>query len=857
MPFAIPMLVGAGATAMGIGTIGSALLSAGASFGLAYLAKRMTPEPRESTRVRYGARLSLRLDPNDERDVILGRAATAGSLKYHHKYGPNGNDYIQLVYALADHECDGLEEIWVDGKKCTFGDDVTSGGTTGVKVTEFNNLMWVRFHSGALDQAADADLVAKGGTRWTSTERGAGVCYVRVTMLYSQSKFPNGLPKLMFVVRGLKCYDIRKDTSAGGSGSHRWGTPSTYEWTDNPVILAYNWRRGVYVGTERLAGMSTVPAMMPYAVWGPAASVCDETVALKAGGTEKRYRAGGVVSTGTENREVIRDLLTAMAGAEIDTGGLLRPQPGVAQTSVMTVTDADLIADAEVEIIPKLPRNDLANAVFGACHDPAQAWESVALPPRISPDDEAADGGIHLPKNYALDFVASLTQGQRVMEIMRRRERHQRRVRCRLRSRFAALEAGDWITWTSARYGFEAVKFEVLQATLNTDLTVTVSLRETSATIYAWTPATDELDATQPQEVPAGGSTFATVDGVALAAVTITGDSGSNVSTPGLTVSWTPVTDGSCVALRLEFRRVGDTVAIERRIEDPASGTYTWVEGVQGQSTYEARLLPVVLPVRPVTWSGWAAVPSATANQVVNVSNSSQSGEASIADGSVTPIKLSAQARFELSLVTALATQPGSTAEALAAAFGWAEQSAEAAMRALLMTDEMASRIETVETIVADGGLAQRVTTLETTKDGHSARLVELEESRDGVSARWGVAVDIDGNIVGAVQLDGSASESTFTVLADTFRVAQPSVVGGDPVPVFVLANVEGTPRLVLRGDMIADGTITARHFEALSLSSISADIGEITSGRLRRADNRMRIDLDNMEIVIESGAAP
>lgn len=851
MPVAIPFLVGAAGTALGIGTIGQALISAGASLGLAYLARRMTPEPRDNTRVRYGARLSLRMDPNDERDVALGRCASAGSLKYHNVYGPNGNDYVQLVYVLADHECDGLEEIWVDGKKCTFGSVVSAGAATGTTVTEYANLMWVAFHSGAPDQAADADLVARGGSRWTSTERGEGVCYVRVTLKYSQGKFPNGLPKLMFVFRGLKCYDIRKDSTAGGSGSHRWGTPSTYQWTDNPVVLAYNWRRGIYVGSERLAGMSTHPSMMPYAAWAAAANACDETVALKAGGTEKRYRAGGIVSTGSENREVLRDLLTAMAGAEIDTGGLVRPQPGVAQTSVMSISDDDLIADADVEIIPKLPRNDLCNAVFGSFHDPAQAWESVSLPPRISSVDEAEDGGIHLPKNYALDFVASGTQGQRIMEIMRRRERHQKRVRLRLRSKFAALEAGDWITWTSARYGIEAQAFEVVQATLNVDLSVTVSLRETSSTIYAWLPGADELDPTQPEEVPTGGSTFDEVQSVALTAVSIAGDDGSNVSTPGLSITWTPIDDATVIALKLEFRRVGDTVALDRRIEDPASGSYIWADGVQGSTTYEARLLPIVLPSRPVSWSGWAQLSSQTPAQVVDASNSSES--TTVADGSITPAQLSAQTRFELGLTTALASVPGSIAEAIETARRAAENAAEAAIAATLDSHDVDGRVRIVEREVMAGGLAQRVSLLETSDGSSRARLTTLEESRDAMSAQWAVMVDVGGNVIGMVTLDATRERSSFDVVADRFNVSLPGALGGGAVAVFQIAMVDDEPRVVLRGDMIADGAITARALSVSALSAITANIGDVTAGVVRSTDNKFRIDIDQKTIVIEA----
>ena len=79
MPVAIPFLVGAAGTALGIGTIGQALISAGASLGLAYLARRMTPEPRDNTRVRYGARLSLRMDPHAQYEIRV-YADVIGSL---------------------------------------------------------------------------------------------------------------------------------------------------------------------------------------------------------------------------------------------------------------------------------------------------------------------------------------------------------------------------------------------------------------------------------------------------------------------------------------------------------------------------------------------------------------------------------------------------------------------------------------------------------------------------------------------------------------------------------------------------------------------------------------------------------
>jgi hypothetical protein len=39
-------------------------------------------------------------------------------------------------------------------------------------------------------------------------------------------------------------------TVAGGSGSHRWNDPSTWEWSDNPAVCRYNWVRGIYANDD-------------------------------------------------------------------------------------------------------------------------------------------------------------------------------------------------------------------------------------------------------------------------------------------------------------------------------------------------------------------------------------------------------------------------------------------------------------------------------------------------------------------------------------------------------------------------------------------------------------------------------
>ena len=62
---------------------------------------------------------------------------------------------------------------------------------------------------------------------------------------------------------------------------------------------------------------------------------------------------------------------------------------------------------------------------------------------------------------------------------------------------------------------------------------------------------------------------------------------------------------------------------------------------------------------------------------------------------------------------------------------------------------------------------------------------------------------------------------SSFTVAADYFKVSKIGTTGGTAVPVFSMQTVGGVPKLALRGDMNADGSIIARHIAA---GSITAD---------------------------------
>lgn len=120
------------------------------------------------------------------------------------------------------------------------------------------------------------------------------------------------------------------------------------------------------------------------------------------------------------------------------------------------------------------------------------------------------------------------------------------------------------------------------------------------------------------------------------------------------------------------------------------------------------------------------------------------------------------------------------------------------------------------------------------------------------IQAQWGVAINGNGQLIGLVRLNSVDAFSTFTVVADKFRVAHPTSAG-TTITAFVIGQVDGVSTVGINGNLIIDGSILARHLTVGSLSAINADIGECTAGVVRSADSKMILDFDNKQITIDT----
>lgn len=490
-----------GPAALGLSQAAAAAIAAGLSAAI-MVNNLLMPRPNGPSRQAAATTLQL---GEAARSVIFGECAIAGSLVDAFNYGGDyGTDWEVVIYALADHECASLTSFYVNDKIVNYTAD-------GV-VTGYNSQLEVYFRSGTLGQTLPS-VVTTYGPGWTNAAAGAGLCYVVVAYKADQPDaddpvWPAGRPRFLWLLKGKKCYDPRKDsTVTGGSGAHRWTVPSTWEWTDNPIICRYNWVRGIYFGDavtapEKLLigrGLSETEAP-PENTFAPA-NLCDEVVS-----SQKRFRIDGPIYSTQKFLDVEEEIAAACAGVIIQVEGSVEIEPAQARTPSFAFSDGDLISGSSVSWNRGMlsdASDDWVNTVVARYVEPNQKWGTHAAPVRRFTADVIADGGSR-EQSITLDLVKRIDQAGVVAELARRMGRLWGRAEVTLGPRFADVEEGDWGTWQSdRRFGGATKTFRVESFGLDQKFQNKLGLREIASSVYAAVPSiADGATTFTPSTVP-------------------------------------------------------------------------------------------------------------------------------------------------------------------------------------------------------------------------------------------------------------------------------------------------------------------------------------------------------------------
>lgn len=592
--------------------VASAAFSLATSVGLSFLAGALTPKPEQDagSGIDQGSTLRLKFDPAYPREGMFGQAATGGSLAYATVSGTD-NKYLWRVIPLVDHEIDSFVSMRGNSEVLTIFGDPTTGlrpVTSHFKKKDgTTSCLYVRIYKGTSAQTADTDLIAAAGGEWTTNCRGRGVAYAIVRMEYDADAFASGEPELTFELKGAKCYDPRTATTV---------------WTENAALIAAQFARGIENNGVRIIGLGAASADIPDAELSDAADVCDEAVSLAAGGTEARYRIGGVISGMEPARSVLSDMIMSFGGLHVDRGGEIVFLPGQARTPVnafgRALLDTDLLADVGISWVPDRPGDEICNVIHSTFVDKNAAWLEQPLPIRKDTAAITADGE-RFPKTRRYRFVTSRTQGERLNKMALSEARFQGRATFAAGLWALEYEPGDWETWTSPRFGgatktfwVEQMEFAIDNGTMGGEpmARVNVSLVETDATVDDWSTADEAgVDGT----VPARPSPALTLAGLALASVQV---SEGGASMPELRATWTLVTHPAATQIEFEYRRTGDTV-VYRSACDPGDTATQFRNGVYPKKIYQCRAR-----VRTVdqigAWSSWVSASVETGSLLGN-----------------------------------------------------------------------------------------------------------------------------------------------------------------------------------------------------------------------------------------------
>lgn len=598
------------------GVVGSFLLKTAVGVGLNLLAQAISGKPEKPT---FSINGTLQGGGDLPRSFIFGKTATAGSLVWVNTWGrhedtPNAN--LTQVIALSDLPVKGLGDIFVNGERCTIDWNTTDQYRRGHPITQYRkdgqDNLWIHFYDGTQTEADYLLTTWASNTNrsWGANRVGRGVAYVVITSLVAKQMF-SGIPNFKFEVDGVRLYDPSKDSTNGGTGTHRFSDPSTWggDGDYNPAVQAYNLLRGIKYGNEWLYGVQNMSAArLPSANWIAAINKCRQQIA-SAEGFVPQYRSSGEVTVDAPLSVALEAVNSTCLGRISEIGGTYQMFVGAPDTPVIHFTDDDIISTQEQSFTPFFGLSDTINGISATYPSPADGWAVKTAPPLYRADLEALHGNRRLMSSIEMTFSPYAEQVQRLMKAALDEGQRARRHTLTLPPRFWAYAVpGVVFSWTSERNGYINKLMRVDGVIDNADLDVMVDLTEVDPSDHDWNsnidfdpPVDGAIGPLRPQPQPI-------IDFSAIPAVAK--DANGNDRRPAILLGWDgEKTDVDIVMF--EVRQSWDlAIVYTGRTEDVARGSILIAPFMlQPNQIYQVRARYAVYDdSRPFLWSDWIAV---------------------------------------------------------------------------------------------------------------------------------------------------------------------------------------------------------------------------------------------------------
>lgn len=418
-------------------------------------------------------------------------------------------NYAYDVVYLAEGPIEAVEEIWSHDKVLNVaptgwvqGSPEYGGGN--------NDLIHVETRLGAPTETAYSAITAALGSSgvWTASHRGDGLATLGADYHHADKEnllddFPNNEP--VWAATGLwsPVWDPRdpaqdRTDPSTWTGAHANLALQILDFCLHPMGMAMDYETEIAPALEH---------------WKGEADICDEAIALAAGGTEPRYWGSSYYAVPADPQEQLDRMLTACDGRLLkDQHGVSRLWVGKYRAPTVHLTDLDVAAH---DLSGDAAAFDLANEIVPKFVDEAANWTLV--PATAWTDADAVERlGRTMSLDLPLEACNSRAMSRRVGKAVLRR--HGAPLRGSVTGRLSAAEAlgQRWISIDLPDLGLTGAVFELEDggrlAFSRGAVDLTVSLADPTA--YDWNAATEEGATELVARPPATGLTPPEITGL-------------------------------------------------------------------------------------------------------------------------------------------------------------------------------------------------------------------------------------------------------------------------------------------------------------------------------------------------------
>ncbi|MEG1651914.1 MAG: DUF1983 domain-containing protein [Hafnia sp.] len=441
-------------TILGIAiTVETALAAASALFSIVMTLTAKKPQMPSMARGQAERKQTLRSSTAPS-DWVYGHAVKAGVLTFAEEEAGGWQDdtpdpeqnqgyveWLHMVLTMCDHPIERINRIWLN-------DDLieTFGGNASYDL--WNN------------RTTADQFMLQNCPSWKSDMIGRGLTALRMSLLFSQKKFPSGIPNVKVEIFGRRIYDPRDRVT---------------KWSDNAALVYLDFIRNhpkIKVPDERIDWES----------FKRAANICDEIVTRPDGKPEKRYTINGAFDLSERPSAIMDDMLAAMSGERTEFGGLHGVMAGAYYGGAPIVVTGGMIISG-VDITPESARRDRVNTITGTFVDPQQLYVETDYP-QVRVAEWVQQDGEELKDDLKLRFVTSDYQAQRLANIQMRRKRLGQTIAFKMNASGYGIRQGMYIQLKLPEMGIDT-ELRVIDWSLDpSDMSVAITTRQDGIAVW-------------------------------------------------------------------------------------------------------------------------------------------------------------------------------------------------------------------------------------------------------------------------------------------------------------------------------------------------------------------------------------